>query len=64
MGQQNPGHIYRLEAAVLEGSPAEKDLGVPVEEKLNSSQQCVLAVQKASGILGSIRRRVTAGTGR
>ncbi|CAM4598918.1 unnamed protein product [Lepidochelys kempii] len=58
LGRKNPMYCYRLGTDWLSSRSAEKDVGITVDEKMDTSQPCALVAKKANSILGCISRSI------
>jgi len=58
LGQSNAGHKSKLGEEWLESSPAERHLGLLVDTRLNITQQCALAAERANCIWGCIKHSI------
>ncbi|CAM4663342.1 unnamed protein product [Lepidochelys olivacea] len=59
LGINNKNFSYKLGTHQLEVTEEEKDLGVLVDHRMTMSRQCDMAVKKANGVLGCIRRGIS-----
>jgi len=64
VGRGDTGCTYRLGNETLESSPAERELGIMANSKLNMSQQCAQTTRKGNHILGCIKHGVPASWGK